>query len=238
MLVTLTSRMIMTIKRLTYVLSCFLLFFLITSKLQGQAKDFQSWWELELDKELTSRLNLEGELEQRFKNNSLQYSRTLLTVAVSHDLMDFLRVGGGARTTFLMDGEQQMHARYRVHLDLTGRHDLSGFGLSLRSRLQYGFEELLAISDFRLNSLVNRNKLRGIYHIFGTKFDCFASLESWHGSGTESQWITYAMRYSAGLRYSPTFRSSFSLRYILEDEFNLPEPQQFHIVVLAYAYNF
>ncbi len=230
--------MIMTIKRLTYVLSCFLLFFLITSKLQGQAKDFQSWWELELDKELTSNLNLEGELEQRFKNNSLQYSRTLLTVAVSHDLMDFLRVGGGARTTFLMDGEQQMHARYRVHLDLTGRHDLSGFGLSLRSRLQYGFEELLAISDFRLNSLVNRNKLRGIYHIFGTKFDCFASLESWHGSGTESQWITYAMRYSAGLRYSPTFRSSFSLRYILEDEFNLPEPQQFHIVVLAYAYNF
>lgn len=228
----------MTINRLTYTLFCFLLFFIGAADLQGQVKDFQSWWELELNKEISGKLDLEGELEQRFQNNSLQYSRTLVTLGASYDLLDFLRLAGGARTIFVMEGEEQhLRARYRVHIDLTGRYDLSGFDLSLRTRIQYGFEELLALSYFRLKSTANRNKLKVRYHIFGTRIDCFASVESYHSSNNESQWLTYAIRYSAGVRYSPNFNSRFSLRYILEDEFNMPNPLKLHILVLGYSCN-
>ncbi|TFH26277.1 MAG: hypothetical protein E4H10_07410, partial [Bacteroidia bacterium] len=45
--------------------------------LLGQQSDFQSWWEFEFDHSLGSSWQLQGELEQRFKNNSLQYNRTL-----------------------------------------------------------------------------------------------------------------------------------------------------------------
>lgn len=228
----------MTIKRLRYPIFWILLFFPCTILLQGQGRDFQSWWELELNKKISDRWDLEGEVEQRFKNNSLQYSRTLFTLGASCDLMDFLTLGVGLRSIFVMDREQNLHARYRSHLDLIANHDLNGFTFSLRTRLQYGFEDFLVLREFSLNTLVNRNRLKASYHIFGTKFDGFVLVESYHGSGMDSKWITYAMRYSGGATYSPSFRSRFSLRYILEDEFNIADPRQFHILVLGYSYNF
>jgi Protein of unknown function (DUF2490) len=226
----------MTISRKILVLAGLLGFFSAASDLRAQAKDFQSWWELGLNKKLTSRFDLDGELEQRFQNNSLQYSRSLATLGASYDLFDFLEVGGGARTVFLLDEEQQMHLRYRFNLDLEGSTKLSRLDLSLRTRLQYGFDDFMEFSYFRLNSTVNRNRLKGVYHIFGSKFDCFSSVESWHGANREKQWLTFAMRYSLGVRYSMNFRSRFSLRYIMEDEFNLINPEQLHVLVLSYSY--
>jgi len=228
----------MTIRRLCFFLSSFLIFSLATARLQGQVKDFQSWWELELNKKISGKLDLNGELEQRFRNNSLQYSRTLLTLGASYDVLDHLRLAGGVRTVFVMDGEQQLHARYRLHLDGMGSYDLSGFDLSLRSRLQYGFDEVLALRYLSMNTLVNRNRLKVAQHIFGTRFGWFASAESWHASNNESGWFTYAMRYTAGARFSPSFTSRLSLRYILENEFNMVNPRQLHVVVLGYTYRF
>lgn len=229
---------IMTIRALTYALSFLLLFFIAAADMQGQVKDFQSWWELEFNKEISGRLDLNGEFEQRFKNNSLQYSRTLLTLGASYELFDFLRIGGGVRTTFVMDGEQQLHARYRLNLDGVGMYDLSGFDLSLRLRFQYGFDDFSAFRYINFTTLVNRNRLKVARHIYGTRFGWFASVESWHGSTIESQWRSFAMRYSAGARFSPNFTSRFSLRYILEDEFNVINPRQLHVVVLGYEYRF
>ena len=228
----------MTISRLKYTLSFILLIFISTSDLLGQVADFQSWWELEAEKKLTGKLSLNGELEQRFKNNSLQYSRTLLTLGASYDLADYVRLGGGARMIFLKGPEQNFHTRYRIHMDGMGFYDLSGFDLSLRVRLQYGFDEIQAFRYLRFNALVNRNRLKVAHHIFGTRFGWFASVESWHGSNNESQWLTYAIRYSAGLRFSPSFASRFSLRYILEDEFNVTNPMLLNVLVLGYSYGF
>jgi hypothetical protein len=228
----------MTIRRLTYTLGLLLLISCSAPQLQGQESDFQSWWELEVEKKISGKLDLNGELEQRFKNNSLQYSRTLLTLGASYDLADYFRLAGGARMVFLKGAEQQLHTRFRIHMDGTGFYDLSGFDLSLRIRLQYGFDEVLAFRNFRLNALVNRNRIKVAHHIFGTRFGWFASVESWHGSNNESRWLTYAIRYSAGARFSPGFTSRFSLRYILEDEFNVTNPRMLHVVVLGYNYRF
>lgn len=232
------SQAIMTIRRFTYSLSLIFLCLIGTPDLQGQVSDFQTWWELEMEKGITGKLDLSGELEQRFKNNSLQYSSTLLTLGASYELTEYLRLTGGARTVFLVDREQGLETRYRLHMDGRAAYDLSGFNLSLRIRLQYGFDEFVAFRFFRINSLVNRNRLKVAHHISGTRFGWFASVESWHGSDNENRWLTFAMRYSAGARFSPSFTSRFSLRYILEDEFNVTNPRLLHVLVMGYAYRF
>lgn len=228
----------MTIKRHTFPLACFLLVFTGAADLRGQSEDFQTWWELEMNKELTGKLDLNGELEQRFKNNSLQYSRTLITVAASYDVLDYLSLEGGARTIFYMEGEQGLQVRYRLHLDGEGSYDLSGYELSLRVRLQYGFDKLPDFRYISFNGLVNRNRLKVAHHIFGTRFDWFATVESWHGSLIEGYWRTFAMRYSAGIRFSPDFTSRLSLRYLLEQEFNVIAPRCLHVLVFGYTYRF
>ena len=227
----------MTIKRAKYLTACLLIFFLFSLGLLGQVRDFQSWWELEFNREISPKLDLEGDLEHRFKNNSLQYSRSLMTLGASYNPSKYFRLGGGARIIFLKDGEKRFFTRYRVHLDGTGRYELSGYDLSLRCRLQYGFDEVVAFRYFRINSLVNRNRLKVAKHIFGTRFGWFASVESWHGSNNESRWLTYAMRYTAGIRFTPSFKSRFNLRYMLEDEFNVVRPRQLHVLVLGYNHS-
>ena len=231
-------RLTMTIRQGTYTL-CFLLLCLSGSaELLGQRSDFQSWWELEFSKELTEKLDLKGELEQRFRDNSLQCSRSLLTMGLSYKPIEYFRLAGGARAMLILDGDQQVNFRYRTHLDAVGSYELAGFDLSLRIRVQYSFGELWSITDLNLNTLVNRNRLKVERHIFGTKMDWFASVESWHGANAASEWLTFALRYSAGLSYGINFKSRLSLRYILDDEFNVSNPLQKHVLVIGYAHNF
>ena len=206
--------------------------------LLGQSSDFQSWWEFEFDYSLGSSLELQGELEQRFKNNSLQYSRTLLTLGVGYDVAKWLSLGGAARVVFVADREGQIHPRYRIHFDATGRYKLSDWTFSFRTRLQYGFEDILYFTYLKDNSLVSRNRLKAQYHFFGTKFGCFASLESWHYLNELPGPTFIHMRYAAGVRYDLNFKSRFSLRYIFEDEFNVRNPDKLHILVAGYELSF
>lgn len=227
-----------TIRRGIFFPLLVLLFFMGSGKLWGQNSDFQSWWEFQFDFSLGNSLQLEGELEQRFRNNSQQYGRTLLTMGLEYDATQWLSLGGAVRALLVADQEGQVHPRYRIHFQATGSYGLAGFDFSLRTRMQYGFEDFLYFTDLRDNSLVSRNRLKGSYHIFGTKFGVFATVESWHNLSRLPDPAFKNMRYSAGVRYALNFKSTFSLRYIFEDEFNVNNPDRFHILVLGYDHSF
>ena len=228
----------MTIKQGIYTAIVSVVFLLGSSKLLGQESDFQTWWEFEFDRSIGSSWQLEGELEQRFKNNSLQYNRTLLTLGAEYDAAKWLSLAGATRIVFVMDKEGQIHPRYRIHFDATGSYDLARFTFSLRSRLQCGFEEFLFFRDLRQNSLVSRNRLKVRYRFFGTKFRCFAALESWHNLSELPGPAFIQMRYQAGVNYDLNFKSRFTLRYIFEDEFNVSNPDRLHVIVAGYSYSF
>jgi hypothetical protein len=228
----------MTIKQGIYSTIFSLIALLYPGDLLGQESDFQSWWEFEFDYSLSKSWQLEGELEQRFKNNSLQYNRTLLTLGAEYDPAKWLSLGGAGRIVFVADPEGQVHPRYRIHFDATGSYELSSFTFSFRTRMQYGFEDILHFGYLSENSLVSRNRLKGQYHFFGTKFRCFAALESWHNLSKLPDPAFRNMRYQAGLRYDLNFKSSFSLRYIFEDEFNVSNPDKLHILVAGFAHSF
>ncbi|MCP4311309.1 MAG: DUF2490 domain-containing protein [Bacteroidetes bacterium] len=205
--------------------------------LYGQQKDFQTWFEAEVEKGLDNGIDLSGEFEQRFRNNSTQYDRTLLTVAASYDPLDYLSAGGGVRMLLVSDPELTIRPRYRFHANATGKYSLYDVDFSLRVRFQYGFEEFTYFSNIRDNTFVNRNRVKAAYHLFGTRFDLFATIETWGVFGSLDGRFFKRMRYSAGTSYTLNFRSELSLRYILEDEFNQINPATTGIFVFGYSHN-
>ncbi len=217
-------------------LTCFL--WLLAPELQGQQRDFQSWWELELRKDLRGGFDIAGELEQRFRNNSLQYDRTLVTITGGYGVNRYLDLNMGVRGVAVMSRELQMQSKFRVHADATGSVMLGGIDLSLRTRFQYGFDDVLEVGYFRLNTLVNRNRLKAAFHLFGTRFDLFAYAETWHLLNDVPSRLTYKLRLSGGVEYALNFVSGLTLRYILEDEFNVRNPLQSHILIVGYGYRF
>ena len=205
--------------------------------LRAQQKDFHTWYEFELAKDIADNLELSGEAELRLKNNSKQFDRMLVTLASSYDLTGYMRAAAGYRMVYESGEERDLDLRYRIHADIIGRHTLSDVDLSARVRFQYGFEEFIHLRDSQANSFVNRIRLKAGTHIFGTRIGVFASAETWGLiTGNRGRFLRQ-MRYSAGVTYSLGRRSDLSLRYILDDEFNQVNPQQDHIMLLGYAYS-
>ena len=226
----------MTIRPATYAL--YFVFLLPLVFVRGQDRDFQSWYELEVAKDLTGRLALSGELELRLENNSRKYDRSLLTLGTSYEFNKHIETAAGVRALLVSDRETGLDTRYRLHADLMGTQALSGLDVSLRVRFQYGFRDPRFFSQWMTNSFANRIKLKGDYHIFGTRLDLHAFVESWGLFLEPEASFFQRIRYSAGISYNLNFRSELSLRYILEDEFNQRDPLQAHILVIAFGYDF
>ena len=207
-----------------------------TGLLFGQQKDFQTWFEAELEKGMKNGIDLSGEFEQRFYNNSAQYDRTQLTLAASYDPLYYLGVGGGFRFLTAADKDGALQPGFRIHADGTGKYNEWGVDFSLRVRFQYGFEEFLYFTSFSDNAFVNRYRIKAAYHIFGSRFDVHASMEPWGLINNFDGRFFKKIRYTAGASYSLNFQSHLGLRYILEDEFNRVNPQQSHILVFSYFY--
>ena len=205
--------------------------------LYGQQKDFQTWFEAEVEKSLKNGIDLSGEFEQRFYDNSTRYDRTQLTLSASYDPLYYLSVGGGLRLLSAADKDGDLHPAYRIHADASAKYTEWGVDFSLRVRFQYGFEEFFYITSFSENAFVNRYRAKAAYHIFGTRFDVFASLEPWGLINNYNGRFFKKMRYAAGGSYRLNIRSEVGLRYILEDEFNRLNPQQSHIFVFSYSYS-
>jgi hypothetical protein len=208
------------------------------SSLYGQRKDFNSWYVVEVSSGLKSGIGLSAEFEQRLKNNSTSYDRTMLTLGADYGLADFLKVAAGARVLMVSDRESRITPEYRLHADATGRTRIWDVDLSFRARIQYGFEDFPYFNMFSDNTLVNRYRLKAAYHIFGTPVELFGTAEIWGRIASPDGLFFKKMRYSAGLYYNVNYQSELGLTYILEDEFNQVNPLQSHIIVLSYHYSF
>ena len=215
---------------------CFIFLFLSVAELYGQQKDFGSWWEFEMSGRLKNDLKLTGELEQRFKENSLQSDRTLLTLGGEYNVLDYLNLAAGIRTIFITDPESRLHTRFRIHTDATGHYDFDRTELSFRLRFQYGFEDIFFIGYFSENNFVSRQRIKAAHDFFGTRLGIFGSLENWIRFDDRYGRPLYKIRLVAGTQYSIGRQSRISLRYIFENEFNSVNPLQIHVLALGYSY--
>lgn len=213
-----------------------IILFLSAPVLYGQQKDFGSWWEFEMSGRLKNNLKLSGELEQRFKENTLQFDRTLLTLGGEYNVLDYLNLAAGIRTIFITDPESRLHTRFRIHTDATGRYDFDRTKLSFRLRFQYGFEDIFFIGYFRENNFVSRQRIKAAHDFFGTHLGIFGSLENWIRFDDRYGRPLYKIRLVAGTQYNLGRQSRISLRYIFENEFNSVNPLQIHVLALGYSY--
>lgn len=213
-----------------------IILFLSAPVLYGQQKDFGSWWEFEMDGRLKNNIKLSGELEQRFKENSLQFDRTLLTLGGEYNVLDYLNLAVGIRTIFITDPESRLHTRFRIHTDATGFYDFDRTELSFRLRFQYGFEDIFFIGYFSENNFVSRQRIKVAHDIFGTRLGIFGSLENWIRFDDRYGRPLYKIRLVAGTQYNLGRQSKIRLRYIFENEFNSVNPLQIHVLALGYSY--
>jgi len=215
----------------------FLLFALCLTAgtLFSQVRDFQSWYEVEIRKDVAGDLRFSLEAEQRFRSNSTRFDRFLVTLDADYELADYLSAGAGFRVLAAADAEGSIRPRYRTHADATGEISVLETDLSLRARLQYGFEDFQYFTEIGGNNLTGRLRLQAQKHIFGTRFTLDGSLEPWVRFDRERGSYLRSMRYAGSVSYALGFLSEIHLRYMFEDEMNRARPARYHILVLGFT---
>lgn len=118
--------------------------------------DFGVWTSVAAEKEVTKKLSFEGSLEFRAENKLRSATRWDVSVGADYKLWKFLKVSGGyvyiydrslqeTKVNFNNSGKENGYnvdhgfwrSKHRAHFDLTFKHKLGRFELSLRERYQF-----------------------------------------------------------------------------------------------------
>ncbi|MFC2089222.1 DUF2490 domain-containing protein [Bacteroidota bacterium] len=214
-----------------------LLLLLTIPSVHAQYQDFRSWWDVELAYGITKDLDAKVEISQRFKENSLVYDRSVLTAVLAYEIIKDLSVRGGVRY-LVVNTPGTFESRYRIHAGIQYQKKFDELALSIRERIQYGFNDLQSMQYYMQQKTISRTRLKTAYKIFGTPFQVHASYELFLDLNSGIGILPVANRVQLGLEYAFRSRSALDLSYIFEQEINSVNPLLSHIIKLGYTYEF
>jgi hypothetical protein len=115
---------------------------------KAQSDDFGMWYEVNIEKKLTNRLDIDLSLENRSRDNHQETDRWSAGVGVSYKLTDWLKASAGY--SFLYDNVYKVNnsgkknadywgIRHRFNVSLTASKSFGNLSVSLRERWQYTY---------------------------------------------------------------------------------------------------
>lgn len=206
--------------------------------LSGQETDFQTAWEATLEKEFDPGIKLGLSLEQRFRENNLQFDRTQSTFEAGYRTGMGFGMAAGARWILIKEINLEYENRFRIHADLSYKIDLRSVNISIRSMFQYGFDEQTFREVPGIRKVYDRNRIELGYHFFGTKWTAQAGYELYSKLFNRENTLFCRSKTTAGIRYDISHHSSLTFSWLYDHEFNQTNPQSAHMPGLSYSYKF
>ena len=239
-----------------------ILLILLPMGLQAQSDEFGTWTSVSLDKKLSKKLTLGGELELRTGNNLKNIDRWSVGIGVDYRLAKWLKASAGytyiydyhpEEYTYQDDGDLNKRtmtyfgSRHRFYASLTASKDFGRLNISLRERWQYTYrpEQADKRMDYQHASLgysypvkgkatnVWRNKLQLKYKTDGLLQPYLFGETYVGGSGFEK------LRLSVGTELKLSKKSSLNVGYVYQRPYGDDEDDATrHILNIGYKLKF
>ena len=239
-----------------------ILLILLPMGLQAQSDEFGTWTSVSLDKKLSKKLTLGGELELRTGNNLKNIDRWSVGIGVDYRLAKWLKASAGY--TYLYDYHPEEYSyqndgdlnkrtmtyfgsRHRLYASLTASKDFGRLNISLRERWQYTYrpEQADKRMDYQHASLgysypvkgkatnVWRNKLQLKYKTDGLLQPYLFGETYVGGSGFEK------LRLSVGTELKLSKKSSLNVGYVYQRPYGDDDDNATrHILNIGYKLKF
>ncbi len=201
---------------------CFVL--LCQSSLSAQSEDFELWKGIELEKDWGKDLTFSFEEQVRLNNNASQFKSAFLDGGVRYELLKQARISLGYRYTLRSRSVNQ-----RLYSDLSLKLDKKWLVKPV-FRLRYQ-------EDYKRGDLPERTvrpKLSIRTGIKPLKLDISLAGELFYQLSPEGSDFN---RYRLGLGFSRPLaaRSSVTLNYLFQEEFNVRNPLTSSVISLSYS---
>jgi hypothetical protein len=223
----------MKIKRLF-----FPLFFLFAAgPLYCQVSDFGLWYEVNAEKSLNKKFDLEASVMVRTFQNGSKIEQAYFEAGATYNLNKYLGFAASYRIGNYVDNDYLYHIRHKWFGDIKGSLPLKQFHFSVRLRLQ--IMERIYVEDPSDNRAVydGRLKLKGIYRIAKFPVDPYASFETFSPLFSSSDHLIDKSRSTLGLEYKINKKNIINTEYIYERA-SSHILFVMHIMSLSYTFRF
>ena len=183
-----------------FVVLCVGLFVFCLPSLQAQDSDFVTWNKMKARHDVSSRVELYGDVEMRTRDALDEIDRWGFGVGTSVLLLPFLKAEGGYEYHYRNRGEDGWKSRHRYHAGASFTLKKRQWTFTLRERFQHTFDGRGA-DEFRL-----RTRLKAAYKV--TTWSPYVSLEQYYGLGKD-EWF-HASRFRARGGVEAKLSSSWS----------------------------
>jgi long-subunit fatty acid transport protein len=204
----------------------------------AQTDDFQMRVGLRIQKDFKKKLNISVEYEHRFDNNLTTFDQALIEPSISYQITKPMTVGVEWRFMYDQDLLRRIAYKQRGAFFIRYKWLFGDFDFKFRTAIQFGFDDLSNSTPDSRNKIVNRNSLSVDYNWFGTKFTPFAGFEFFYHINHPNGSIINQQRFKIGTSYRISKASDVSVNYIFENEFNVAEPVNAHVIGLGYSFKF
>ncbi|HPS11758.1 MAG TPA: DUF2490 domain-containing protein [Prolixibacteraceae bacterium] len=214
----------------------FLIVWAISNKGVAQTTDFRLRAGISVEKELSKKMAVAVGYEHRSYNHFTLFQE-LVEPSVSYEVIKPLTIGAEWRIMADQNLKRRVSYKQRGAISLRYKKEIGDFDLKIKTAIQYGFDDLTNTSG-NFNKLINRNSVSIDYTIYKSKFAPFASYEFFYYLNDPHGGIINQSRLRAGTSYRLSKAAEISAYYLFENEFNVADPVDSHIVGFSFGYKF
>lgn len=222
-------------KRLSLISLFFLL--VIYSACAQTQPDAGMWNTFSVEKEFSKKFSVAVDEELRLKSNFTRLNLLYTNVGVIYRPIKGFKINLTYRLIEKYEAQGWFSYRNRLMLDLTYKYKVSGWSFSYRQRLQAEVRNYYSSTKGKIPEWFSRNK-------FEIKYD-FGKIKPYIGTefryqfkdprNPEANWGWHRIRSFAGVDYDINDTNSVGVYYLIQKEFNAPDPQNLYIVGLQYS---
>lgn len=217
-------------------------------RIKAQATDdFGIWTTIEVEKSLSKKWSVNGELEFRTKENLEEIARIAAKIGGEYSIIKNLKVGAAYQFQYFHDLKYaDYQPRHRFIGYMQGKQKWGRFTFSLRERFQVTYKDDSdrikssgKIDTYKMDPEWHwRNRLKVAYDIPKSIFTPSLSVESFYQLNNPDGNQFDSMRYTLSLGYKLNKKSVINLSGIYDHEMNVDDPENRYILELGYVYSF
>jgi hypothetical protein len=205
--------------------------------LAQEEQDAVMWTTVNLEKRLNRKLSLQLTEEFRLRDNLRRLNLFYTDISLNWKTTDWLRTSLSYRWINKYQPEGFFSYRHRLSLDVILRKKADYFIFSYRHRIQAEVRDIGKSADGHVPEWYSRSRFEIKYN-GGSRYQPYASAEFRYQISDprmkESDGYWHRSRYALGLQYEIDKNRNFGLYYLIQQEFNVSDPQQLYVIGLEF----
>jgi hypothetical protein len=214
-----------------------LLMFFSGSTAFGQWNDAQLWTSVSLEKKIVKQLSVSLSEELRFSDNITELGTIFTDIGLTWKFHKNWRLSGNYRFTNKIRLDNSYSKRHRYYFDLSYRKKFYQFSVIARTRFQSQYADVNSSETGHLSDYYSRNKLTLKYNIT-RKIAPYLSAEAFIPINNPKIKGIDNMRYSLGLEWEFVKNSTFDIFYLIQQEYQVKNPERDFVTGIGYCYSF